>query len=57
MCERVGRREKHAYVDRADRSGEIHSETRLINLEIPVLIGSLKSSNVELGSYLDGRLF
>ena len=30
---------------------------RLINLEIPVLIRSLKSSNIELGQYLDGRLF
>ena len=30
---------------------------RLINLEIPVLVRSLKSSNVELGQYLDGRLF
>ena len=30
---------------------------RLINLEIPVLVRSLKSSNVELGLYLDGRLF
>ena len=30
---------------------------RLINLEIPVLIRSLKSSNVELGEYLDVRLF
>ena len=30
---------------------------RLINLEIPVLVRSLKSSNVELGYYLDGRLF
>ena len=29
----------------------------LINLEIPVLVRSLKSSNVELGKYLDGRLF
>ena len=29
----------------------------LINLEIPVLIRSLKSSNVELGKYLDGQLF
>ena len=31
--------------------------TARINLEIPVLIRSLKSSNVELGLYLDGRLF
>ena len=30
---------------------------RLINLEIPVLVRSLKSSNVELGQYLDGTLF
>ena len=30
---------------------------RLINLEIPVLVRSLKSSNVELGLYLDGTLF
>ena len=30
---------------------------RLINLEIPVLVRSLKSSNVELGKYLDGKLF
>ena len=30
---------------------------QLINLEIPVLVRSLKSSNVELGLYLDGRLF
>ena len=30
---------------------------RLINLEIPVLVQSLKSSNVGLGWYLDGRLF
>ena len=30
---------------------------RLINLEIPVLVRSLKSNNVELGYYLDGRLF
>ena len=29
---------------------------RLINLEIPVLVRSLKSSNVGLGYYLDGRL-
>ena len=28
-----------------------------INLEIPVLVRSLKSSNVDLSSYLDGRLF
>ena len=28
----------------------------LINLEIPVIIRSLKSSNVDLGLYLDGRL-
>ena len=27
------------------------------DLEIPVLVQSLKSSNVELGLYLDGRLF
>ena len=30
---------------------------RLFNLEIPVLLRSLKLSNVELGQYLDGRLF
>ena len=30
---------------------------RLINLEIPVLVRSLKSSNIELGLYLDGKLF
>ena len=30
---------------------------RLINLEIPVLLQSMKSSNDELGQYLDGRLF
>ena len=30
---------------------------RFINLENPVLVQSLKSSNVELGLYLDGRLF
>ena len=30
---------------------------RLINLEIPVLIGSRKPSNIELGQYLDERLF
>ena len=30
---------------------------RLINLKIPVLVQSLKSSNVELSLYLDGRLF
>ena len=30
---------------------------RHINLEIPVLVRSLKSSNVELGLYLDGTLF
>ena len=30
---------------------------RFINLEIPVLVRSLKSSNVELSQYLDGRLF
>ena len=30
---------------------------RLINLEIPFHIQSLKSSNIELGLYLDGRLF
>ena len=30
---------------------------RLIKLEIPVLVQSLKSKNVELGSYLDERLF
>ena len=30
---------------------------RFINLEIPVLVRSLKSGNVELGEYLDGRLF
>ena len=34
---------------------------RLINLEIPVLVRSLKSSNIELnielGFFLDGRLF
>ena len=29
----------------------------LINLEIPVLVRSLKSSNVEFSYYLDGRLF
>ena len=29
---------------------------RLINFEILVLVRSLKSSNVELGPYLDGRL-
>ena len=29
----------------------------LINLEIPVLVQSLKSSNIEVGKYLDGRLF
>ena len=28
----------------------------VINLEIPVLVRSLKSSNVGLGYYLDGRL-
>ena len=30
---------------------------RLINLEIPVLVQSLKSGNVKLGYYLDGRQF
>ena len=30
---------------------------QLINLEIPVLVRSLKSCNVELGYYLDGRRF
>ena len=30
---------------------------RLINLEIPVHVPSLKSSDVKLGYYLDGRLF
>ena len=29
----------------------------LNNLEIPVLVQSLKSSKVKLGYYLDGRLF
>ena len=28
---------------------------RLINLEIPVLVRSMKSSNVELGYFLDGE--
>ena len=28
-----------------------------LNLEIAVLVRSLKASNVELGQYLDGRLF
>ena len=31
--------------------------TRLINLEVPVHVRSMKSSNVELGQYLNGRLF
>ena len=30
---------------------------RLINLEIPALVRSLKPSNVEFGYYLDGSLF
>ena len=30
---------------------------QVINLEIPVLVRSLKSSNVGLGYYLDGKLF
>ena len=34
----------------------VHKAQRLINLEVPVLVRSLKSGNVELGWYLDGRL-
>ena len=30
---------------------------QVINLEMPLLLQSLKSSNVELGEYLDGNLF
>ena len=39
------------------RKRKILRAQRLINLEIPVLVRSLKSSNVELGYYLDGTLF
>ena len=34
----------------------MHRAQRFINLKIPVLVRSLKSSNVELGYYLDERL-
>ena len=30
---------------------------QLVNLEIPVLVRSLKSINAELAKYLDGKLF
>ena len=32
-------------------------EVQRLSLEIPVLVQSLKSNNVELGQYLDGTLF
>ena len=36
--------------------GQVRAQ-QLINLEIPVLVRSLESSNVEVGYYLDWRLF
>ena len=45
------------FANRRANKGDFVRAQRLINLEIPVLVRSLKSSNVELGQYLDGRLF
>ena len=36
---------------------EFKTAQRLINLEIPVLVQSLKSSKIELGYYLEEKLF